>query len=324
MTTATLTRPAHTDAWNILGEQDFTETTSVMDAMKQGNLLDWNVRLEPAFTTVDGKKIPMTGRAAAIRTNPLTGQPEYLGDVGSGYKIVQNEDHGQMLETLLDETGAVIENVLHRGAQVFIVMKLPGHINIGGVDPIDLRVAAINSHDGSMSYTLMTTPVRWFCANVLNSAIKNSSNLVRVRHTSGAEAALHREARTALDRVFAYSDAFKAHGERLIQTPMNQSQFEQIIEREFGAPEDASKAAITRSEKKIDLLAELFADTYTQDNIRGTAWAGYNALTEFADHYSPTRGEEHEREGNRAMKAILDPSFKTDALNLMLDFASRN
>lgn len=102
----------------------------------------------------------------------------------------------------------------------------------------------------------------------------------------------------------------------MIQTTMTQAKFEAIIEAEFGAPEDASKAAVTRADKRIAELSELFADAHTQEGIRETAWAGFNALTEWADHFSPTRGTE--RDEARAVKAILDPSFKVRARELMM------
>ena len=312
---------AHEDAWHSLGTT-LDHSFTAEEAMQEGLLGGWNVRKSPMFTiTEDGKKLPLPGMNAVIRDNPVrSGQVDVLSRYGvsDGYRIIQNEEHAGLLNALVDESGAHFETAgaLDGGRQVFISMKLPGHINVGGVDPVENYIAAINSHDGSMSFTLMVTPVRIVCANTMNLAFENKSHIFRIRHTSGAETAMHTQAREALDMTFNYLDGFQEQAERLINTTMTQSQFEEIIEREFGAPDDAAAAAITRAERKIEEMSGLFADSMTHEGVRNTAWAGLNSLTEWFDHFSPTRGED--RETARAQKALMDPSFKNKALQLML------
>ena len=311
---------AHTDAWHQLGET-LDHAFTAEEAMDKGNLGGWNVRKAPVFAKLDRKQIAVPGMNMVVRDNPVVpGQVDVLGKypVSDGYHIIQNEEHAGLLNALVDESGAHFETAgaLNGGSQVFLTMKLPGHINVGGVDPVENYLAAMNSHDGSMAFTLMITPVRIVCANTLNLAFHNNSHILRIRHTSGAQKALHSQAREYLDITFNYLDGFQDEAERLINTTMTQSQFEEIIEREFGAPEDAARAAHTRANRKIEELSELFADASTQDGIRNTAWAGLNALTEWADHFCPTRGDD--RDSSRAQKALLDPAFKNKALQMML------
>lgn len=295
-------------------------TFTAEDAMEHGNLGGWNVRKSPMLTVVDGKTLEIPNMNALVRDNPFTkGQIDVLSRYGvsDSYAIVQNEEHAEFLNTLVDESGAHFElaGAMDGGRKVFLSMKLPGHINIGGVDPIDVSLLALNSHDGSMSFTLAPTPVRYACRNVLNSFFSGMPGLVRIRHTSGAKKNMVVQAREALDLSFKYLDGFQEEAEQLINTTMTQSQFEAIIEREFGPVEDASAAAETRANKKVEKMQELFADAQTQEGIRDTAWAGYNALVEWADHFSPTRGATPDQ--SRASKALLDPSFKNRALELM-------
>lgn len=307
---------AHLTPIDLLGTT-LEGTFTAEEAMKHGKLGNWNLRHAPVFTTdpATGLQIPMPDRQAVLRDNPNTkGKVDYMGDVGTAHHLIQNEEHAGLLNALVDESGAHIEMAgsLEGGRKVFISMKLPGHINIGGMDPVENSLLAINSHDGSMSFTLAVLPVRYRCSNVLNVG----SNSFRVRHTSGAQTNLVAKAREALDITFKYLDGIQQEFEQLVNTTMTQAQFESIIEREFGPAEDASPAAITRADKKVEQITELFADAQTQDGIRDTAWAGFNALTEWNDHFAPTRGED--RDVARAAKAILDPSFKNRALQLML------
>lgn len=311
---------AHTDAWHQLGTT-LDHSFTAEEAMKEGNLGGWNVRKVPMYIDVPGlpDRMPVQGRNAVIRDNPVEKKRiDILGDVGDSYNIIQNEQHAGLLNALVDESGAHFETAgaINGGRSVFLTMKLPGHINVGGVDPVENYLAAINTHDGSMSFTLMVTPVRIVCANTMNLAFRQNSHMFRIRHTSGAEASLHRQAREALDMTFSYLDGFQEQAEQLINTTMTQSRFESIIEREFFPGEDASPASVTRYQKKFDELAELFSDSFTQHGVRETAWAGLNSMTEWADHFSPTRG--NDQENSRAQKALLDPSFKNRALQMML------
>lgn len=308
---------AHTMGWHQLG-QLLDHSFTAEEAMTEGKLGGWDVRKIPAFGLYEGRRIAAPDRSMVIRNNPVKpGQIDYLGDVGVNYVPIQNEQHAALLNALVDESGAHFDTAgaLEGGRRVFLTMKLPGHINVGGVDQVENYLAAINTHDGSMSFTLMVTPVRIVCKNTENMAFRNRSHIFRIRHSSGAEKLLHRQAREALDFTFDYLDGFQAEADELINTTLTQSQFEEIVQREFGAGEDASPAAVTRADKKVDKMVELFADAQTQSNIRDTAWAGLNALTEWNDHFSPTRGDD--RENARAAKAIFDPTFKDHALRLM-------
>jgi len=310
---------AHTAAWHQLGKT-LDHSFTAEEAMKEGLLGDWNVRKVPTFAKLeDGTSIPMPGRSAVIRDNPVrAGQIDYLGNVGDNYRIIQNEQHASLLNALVEESGAHFDTAgaLDGGRRVFITMKLPGHINIGGVDPVENYIAAINSHDGSMAFTLMVTPIQVVCANTLNLAFQNNSHIFRIRHTSGAERILHSQARQALDFTFNYLDGFQEQAEQLINTTMTQAKFEELVLREFGPAEDAAPAAVTRAEKKVEQMSELFADAQTVAIKKETAWGGLAALTEWADHFAPTRGDD--RDNARAAKAVLDPSFKNRALELML------
>jgi phage/plasmid-like protein (TIGR03299 family) len=321
MSVDTAVSAAHLTPIDLLGTR-LDGNFTAEEAMKHGQLAGWNVRKWPATTTDPdtGKSYPIPGMSTVVRDDPKTKKVGVLSrhNVSDGFNIIQNEQHADFLNALVDESGAHFElaGSLDGGRRVFLSMKLPGHINVGGSDPIENSLLAVNAHDGSMSFTLGILPVRYACSNVLNVKWSGLDNFIRIRHTSGAHDNMVARAREALDISFAYLEGFQQEAEKLIQTTMTQAQFEAIIEREFGAGEDASTAAVTRSENKLEQMAELFADAQTQDGIRDTAWAGFNALTEWFDHFSPTRG--NDREVSRAQKALFDPSFKDQALRLML------
>lgn len=309
---------AREDAWHALGTT-LDHTFTAEEAMEHGLLGGWDVRKTPMLALDDdGSQVAMPGKYAVLRTNPVTSAAEALGTVGEAYKIIQNEEHAGLLNALVDESGAHFETAgaLDGGRRVFITMKLPGHMQIGGVDRVENYIAAVNSHDGSTAFTMMVTPVRIVCQNTLNLAFQDSKSQFRIRHTSGATNALAQHAREALDLTFKYLEGFQEQAEQLINASLTQTRFEELILQEFGVHKDSPLSTLTRTENKLDEMSRLFAEANTQAGIRDTAWAGLNALTEWDDHFSPTRGDD--REGSRAKKAVMDPTFKNRALSLML------
>jgi phage/plasmid-like protein (TIGR03299 family) len=314
---------AQEEAWHRLGTTKFDrESLTAEEVLTEGHLGGWNLRKVPIFAQTEFGRIQVPGRAAVIRDNPIVkGQIDVVGDVGEDYAIIQNEQHTAFLNALVEESGAVFDTagaLDANGRRVFVTMKLPGNIKVGGVDRVDLKIAALNAHDSSMSFKLLVTPIRIVCGNTWNMAVHNHSAMFSVRHRANAVKNIAvEEARKALDLTFAYIDEVQTVSNQLADTTLTQARFEEIIAAEFGVDEDASKAAITRAEKKLDEMAALFADAATQEGIRGTAYAGLNALTEWFDHLSPVRGDDPD--ASRARKALLDTNgFKQKALDLMM------
>jgi phage/plasmid-like protein (TIGR03299 family) len=323
---------ARQDAWHQLG-QVLPDTFTAEEAMTHGLLGGWNLRKVPlladlgATVEVNGvptrMTIPVSDRFAVIRDNPVVaGQVDVLGDVGKAYQIIQNEDLANLINTVVDQSGAHFETAgaLDGGRKVWLSLALPGHIKVGGVDRVDNYINIMTSHDGSTATSIMVTPVRVVCQNTMNLAFQQATNMFKVRHTVGAHKILIQQAREALDFTFNYLEGFQQEAEQLINTTMTQTTFDQLIAREFGVSQDAPAPTVTRTQNKLDQMSYLFNDAATHAEVRGTAWAGLNALTEWYDHFSPVRGvaTAADEVTVRSRKAILDPGFKNQALNLML------
>jgi phage/plasmid-like protein (TIGR03299 family) len=229
-----------------------------------------------------------------VRDNPFTGRAEALGVVGTGYEPLQNEDHAEFLNNLADQSGAVFDTAgsLRGGRQVFITMQLPESLTIGGTDAVDLNIAALNSHDGSGAFRILVTPVRVVCANTQAAALAANASSFSIRHTRHPKAAVA-AARDALGLTFSYVEAFEAEAERLIQTTLTDGEFDALIEASFGPLDpDASERTKQADADRQDVLSFLFHDAETQAGIRGTAWAGYQAVAEYVDHYAPVRAKQ--------------------------------
>jgi len=287
---------ARTDAWHRLGTTVRDRAFSAEEAMTLGHLGGWRVRKVPLIAhevTADGVTTLDAPGYATVRDNPFTGHPEALGVVGAGYEPLQNEDHAEFLNNLADQSGAVFDTAgsLRGGRQVFITMQLPDTLRVGGTDAVALNIAALNSHDGSGAFRVLVTPVRVVCANTQAAALAAHASSFSIRHTRNAKAAVA-AARDALGLTFAYAEAFEAEAERLIHTTLTDGAFEDLIEATFGPLDpDASERTKQADAERHDALSFLFHDAETQAGIRGTAWAGYQAVAEYVDHYAPVRAK---------------------------------
>lgn len=302
-------------AWARIGKILPEGTRSAEEALRLAGLAGWNVRKEPIYTA-EGLTVP--GRYATVRDVPGEDRAEVLGVVGEQFHIVQNEDHVGFLDTFADEVGATFEaaGTTQGAEETFITMKLPSMLRVlGEADPHDLYVTALNSHVGSKSFTFMVTPVRLICTNMQSQALGAASNVRRVRHTPGVSKVVVDEARKTIDDMFSYLESFQTTADIMARTPMSEAEFEERIRRGYGTTSKAPHVT-ARMESKIEELMYLFAEANTQDGIRNTAWAGYNALVEYQDHYSETRGGDPLRA--RALNSVLDSSAKRRALDVVM------
>jgi len=287
---------AREHAWHRLGTVLPAEFDAAQ-AMSYAKLGGWNVRTMALQTAPvlsdDGVfgALPVPDQFATVRTNPVSGGVDVLGVVGRGYTVIQNEEHADLLNRVVDESGgAYFETAgsLRGGRSVFLSMKLPRTMTIGGIDPVDLYLIALNSHDGTSAFRLLVSPVRVVCANTQALALRRAQSSFSIRHTSGARGNIA-QAREALGLTFKYAEVFEREAEQMIQASLTDAQFAQIIGK-LWTTESESKRSATITANRADVLTGLFADAPTNANIRGTRWAGYQAVTEYLDHFAPVAG----------------------------------
>ncbi|OJF13134.1 DUF932 domain-containing protein [Couchioplanes caeruleus] len=281
---------ARLSAWHQLG-QVTDDCMTAEEIMSKAWLGGWEVRKIPLqgmeITDKGVTKVDCPDKFMTVRTNPQTGATEYLGIVGEDYTTVQNEQIAEVLNLLVDESGAHFETAgsMRKGKSVFVTMKLPTAMEIAGVDRMDLYLAGTTSHDGTASLRLDATPVRIVCANTQRSAFAQSEGTYTFRHTSNITAKIS-EARQALGLMWKHFDAFEAAAEKMINEALTMGEFEKIVAQLWPLADDATDTARNNAKQRASTLRYLVRDADTQKAIKGTRWAGYQAITEYVDHYA--------------------------------------
>lgn len=310
---------ARQPAWHQLG----TITQECMTAdeiMTRAFLGGWKVRK----ISLHGEEITPTGvtridcpdKWMTVRSNIDTGETEYLGVVGEDYTPVQNEQVAEMLDRLVDAAGGAhfeTAGSLRGGRRVFVTMKLPKGMRIAGVDDMDLYLAATTSHDGTAGLRVDATPVRIVCANTDRAALAATKGFYVFRHTTNVHSQIA-QAREAMGLMWDYFDEFQRAAERMINESLSMGQFEQVVEQLWPLPDDASESTKRNHRQRQAALRYLIRDADTQKAIRGTRWAGFQAVTEYLDHYAPAKTIEL-----RANRAVAGPGaeLKSRAFELL-------
>lgn len=323
---------AREDAWHRLGTV-LPGNFTAEEALRVAKLGDWNVRKAELYVRLLGSngftEVPVPGKFVTVRTNPVTGEDEIIGlrtenhgVVGTVHQPFQNESLCAFLNALVDESGAHLETAgsMNDGANIFVTAKLPKDLLVGGVDPINLNIAVLNNHTGQAAIRGLVTPTRIVCANTQRAAIANALSSFKIRHTITAAQRVD-EARRALGLTWKYVESFEAEAEKLIQKSLTDAQFDEIVKDLWTPPAaDAPSRSITLDKARSDELHRLFADADTNANIRGTAWAGYQSITEYLDHFVPVRSRGVDKDLARAERAASGEydSTKSKAFDLLL------
>jgi hypothetical protein len=75
----------------------------------------------------------------------------------------------------------------------------------------------------------------------------------------------------------------------LFETKVNDKKFYDVITAIYPKPDKDSKGSVKKWESKINLVNDIYFDSPTQQNIKGTAWGVLNALTERLDYFKQER-----------------------------------
>lgn len=305
--------------WHTVGQQTDGAATA-QEALEMAQL-DWKVAVSesPIETKVNGETISLDHKFLTYRDHPKTGLSA-LGVVGNRYTPIQNAEAFDFLNHLVDESGAVFESAgsLGNGEKVFMTLKFPETMMFAnGQDGVDNYILAINSHDGSSSFTVAVTPMRIVCTNSIRLALRSAVSKISLKHTSGATAKVQ-QARETLGIVFRYQESFEQEVQRLLSMDISDNDYAKFVETLIPMPkQDASERKKNAVEKtRSDLLGLWKAPT--QMLAPNTAWSAYNAVAEYADWFKPVRGGE-DKEILRAERNITGESrLKERAHELLL------
>lgn len=239
------------------------------------------------------------GQFATVRTDTNT----VLGIVGNRYEIIQNTEAFAFFDSVIGEGHANYETAgaLGNGETVFITAKLPTKLIVNKED-IDKYLLFTMAHDGSGSIQIMFTPIRVVCNNTLSAAIAHNTNKVSIRHTKNAQSKID-EAHKILGIADVQSKKYEQAFTAFSQTKINDKQFIDFIDKVFDF-ESKDEELSTKSTNKREKILKYYEVGVGQENIQGTVWGAYNAVTGYLQNTQEIRSDD---------TFFKNTLFKTDA-----------
>lgn len=245
------------------------------------------------------------------------GQPFGIAPCSPRYTVIQTEE-ALAAGDALSEGKLVALGAWDNRAKVYGAWELGDGMSIGGGDPYRNFVTIVTSHDGTGTYGVLA-PIRLGCTNQTAATFgRKATPRFSVRHVGEARFKLE-EARRILGLSQTYLDVLREESEALLAKPVSRDGFLVYAKEVWGVnrpEEDMSKRTLSLVNARAeDLLAMLDSDTC--EFGRGTAYAAYNAVTEYLDHAGTVRGgdDPSSRRWTRIMAGELD-NAKTRAWEL--------
>lgn len=335
--------------WHKLGV-NVEAAVSSKDARVLANI-DWKVNKVPLNYTFGDKSMDAAGVFGIVRAD--TGA--MLGCVGNFYQPIQNDEGFDFLDAVLEEFGAKYETAgaIAGGKKVWMQVKLPEQrFAVNGSDSIEPYAIFMNPHDGSGLALCVPTTERVVCANTYRVAHNGAASRgkgISIRHTGDIKRRIG-EAQAALGLAVKGIKKFEEQAVAMAATtlPSEQRYFNAVLDAVLDVTEaealkgaDVLAAAIKVTDSgrelkekeiqaQIDKRADLLADMLTRYDsekcgtagMRGTVWAGFNAVTEAADYGRRYIGTADARESRR-FEAILTgdaDDMKQAAMNVAMQY----
>ncbi len=273
--------------------------------------LAWSVSKRPLTYAHDGRQMEQSEVWGIVRDD--TGA--MLGSVGSRYQPIQNQAGFDFLDSVLAEHGARYETAgsIYGGTKVWMLVHLPQQrFAVNGSDSIEPYCLFTNPHDGSGQAFCFPTTERVVCANTFRvAATGRNAKGIGLRHTGNVKQRIG-DAKVALGLAVKGFSEFKATAEAMAATKLPDIRhyasdvLDAVLEvtaaqAMTGADALAAAIATTEAERELarksfaakierrgeildDILSRYESEKCGVNGMRGTVWAGFNAVTESADY----------------------------------------
>ena len=274
--------------WHGLGIHVENEVTAAAAIKLAG--LDWICEKRPLFTRgqkeIDGIPVigtEVSGTVAVVRVE----DGRVLGIVSPKYSIIQNNECFDFIDTLVGSGEAVFHTAgsLFGGSIIFCTVKLPNDAKVGD-DLIEKYLLLATSHNRKLKLTVQWTPVRVVCANTLNVAMRGQATArVEIRHTRMYGKKVE-QAREVLKLNDQYYQVMETQFNRMLDAQYTEAKMAAFTETLF--PSTGEETAGVTKNKRAKLV-ELFQVGAGNEKVKNTRWAAFNAVTEYADHFTTVR-----------------------------------
>lgn len=248
--------------------------------------LDWTVSKQDLYVITKNGYNTVNGRKAIVRDTDNS----VLGVATDRYEILQNTEALAFFDIFLHEKEMFLTSAisLREGKRICVVGQIENNQReVVKNDTVKSYLLLATSHDGSLATTIKFTNVRTVCMNTLVAALCSNGAFRTIRHNNLQKDRLAMVQNSIDLYKRQFNDEIDLY-KQLANKPMNLEATRNYLETLFASELNTAakrtdgtfKLEDYRPTKKI-LTNYLSSTDLQMEGVAGTAWAGFNAVTEF-------------------------------------------
>lgn len=274
-----------------MGDIDNATLDTVLELLPEAGS---TISYAPTMASVNGALVQIPGAYAVIRDYDSKVLPGVVGNQAIKAGMSPRRALASFDKVFGQGRACVHTAGFLRGGSLFWVAgKLGAPIDVRGSngqrDSVEKYFLLVTGFCNNYVTNLLLSPIRPVCNNTVTAAVESADDSkVRVKHTQSHEARLTL-AEDNFSNIVASYENFARKVQIYATAPIADSEALAIFRQAFGVSPEASEVS-TRTQGNIELVQSLYAGGRGNAPWQGTAWGVFNALTEYADHYSIVRG----------------------------------
>lgn len=272
--------------------------------------LEWEVEQREMYTEVmvadpdTGRMKPTMIEIPNSVANYRSDTGEFLGIVGSNYKVINNREVAEFAMAIGEEEVVRVETAgsIRGGKKVWFLLKGDA-FEVGNGDTVYKYLLLSNGHDGLAPYRVTPTSIRVVCSNTLHAVIPRGDS-----GELGTSAFVLKHTTNIMDRLLEVKAALKEYGKKTTEMEERAQSlakaqakaddykkfFFDCYTHDFGEvnvnPKDAKEER--RYNRALDAYS-LFSRRFDDEKvIAGTGWwTAFNAYSGLIQHDKKARGK---------------------------------
>ena len=265
-----IVKTARVATWDNVGKS--TNTQKISDALKAVGL-DFEVEKRPLFFGPNMKKI--ADKFATVRTD----RDGYLGIVGKGYEICQNETAFAFAD-YIDEKLKFTRGGMTYSGLCWVVGQLPA-IKILGEEYTPCIVLQ-NSFNGKYKVRANIVALNQASWSQFNIGLAGIASTLTVKHSSSLPYRM-KQGQEALTSVREYMDGLRKVAEKYASIKMDKEQIEMFVSVLFPVKENMNETAKANVVKNRTAFLACYDDAGNKTH-RGNAWGLIRAYADYMTH----------------------------------------
>ena len=261
----------------------YTQAIPVDDVLRR--LFAWHAIELPMYVKTAQGEHEVPNRKAIVRDDTFT----VLGVPSKAYVPHQYDEWllTKVSNLIDDDLSIGSAGLLKNGAVAWVQIELPNNMKVEGVE-FRPHLLATTSFNGEIATLYKRTCTIVVCDNTRASALNETSDEVRVKHTSGSLLRLN-DARQALSIIHEVGDDFAAEIKELMSIKVSDNHFDRFLNVLVPARDDDSRQLQTRSDNTKHTLRQMWQTDVRCAPFRNTGFGVVQTVNTWRQHVKPTR-----------------------------------